>query len=39
MTSATTTPGRGTRVRRVPGCGSGAVLFASVLLMVVAAPP
>lgn len=35
MTSATTTPGRGTSVRRVPGRGSGAVLFASVLLMVV----
>ena len=35
MTSATTTPGRGTSVRRVPGRGYGAVLFASVLLMVV----
>ncbi len=35
MTSATITPGRGTSVRRVPGRGYGAVLFASILLMVI----
>jgi hypothetical protein len=35
MTSATTTSGRGTRVRRLPGRGSGAVVFASVLLMII----
>ena len=35
MTSATTTPGRGTSVRRVPSRGSGPVLFASILLMVI----
>ena len=35
MTSATTTPGRGTRVRRLPGRGSGPILFASILLMVI----
>ena len=35
MTSATTTPGRSTSVRRVPGRGSGPVLFASILLMVI----
>ncbi|HJY61351.1 MAG TPA: hypothetical protein VJ418_33630 [Streptosporangiaceae bacterium] len=35
MTSATTTPGRGTSVRRVPVRGSGPVLFASILLMVI----
>ena len=34
MTSATTTRGRGTSVRRVPSRGSGPVLFASILLMV-----
>jgi hypothetical protein len=35
MTSATTTPGRGTSVRRIPGRGYGPVLFASILLMVI----
>ena len=35
MTSATTTPGKGTGVRRVPSRGSGLVLFASILLMVI----
>ena len=35
MTSATTTPGRGTSVRRVPSRGYGPVLFASILLMVI----
>ena len=34
MTSATTTPGWSTSMRRAPGRGSGAVLFASILLMV-----
>ena len=35
MTSVTTTPGRGANVRRVPGRGYGAVLFASMLMMVI----
>jgi hypothetical protein len=35
MTSAKTTPGKGTSVRRVPARGYGPVLFASVLLMVI----
>jgi hypothetical protein len=35
MTSATTTRGRGTSVRRVPSRGSGPVLFASILLMAI----
>jgi hypothetical protein len=35
MTSAITTPGGGTSVRRVPSRGSGSVLFASILLMVI----
>ena len=35
MTSATPTPGRGISVRRVPSRGSGPVLFASILLMVI----
>jgi hypothetical protein len=35
MTSAATTPGRGTSVRRVPSRGSGPVLIASILLMVI----
>jgi hypothetical protein len=35
MTSATPTSGRGISVRRVPGRGYGAVLFASILLMVI----
>jgi hypothetical protein len=35
MTSATTTPGRSTSMRRAPSRGSGAVLFASILLMVI----
>jgi hypothetical protein len=34
MTSAATTPGRGTSMRRAPGRGSGSVLFASILLVV-----
>ena len=35
MTSATTTPGRSTNVRRVPGRGYGPLLFASILLMII----
>jgi hypothetical protein len=35
MTSATTTPGMSTSVRRAPGRGYGPVLFASILLMVI----